>query len=70
MSAVIPESFGEWRHCIEHDCGIQLSREFIEKRIALLRASGHEETKRFIRHYGETHRHSVVEWFERMHASL
>ena len=70
MSALIPASFGEWRHCIEYDCGIQLSRQFIEERISILRASGHEESKRFIRHYGESHRRRVVEWFERAHSSL
>ncbi|WP_255405882.1 hypothetical protein [Nitrosovibrio sp. Nv4] len=43
MSAIIPRTFGEWRHCIEHDCGVRLPREFIEKRLAILRAPRHEE---------------------------
>lgn len=64
MSAVIPETFGEWRHCIEHDCGIQLTAEFIQRRLMILRESRHEETQRFIRHYGEAHWQRTVSWFE------
>jgi len=65
MSAIVPATFDEWRHCIEHDCGIPLSRAFIEKRLMVLRAAQGEETLRFIRHYGETHWQRIVGWFER-----
>lgn len=70
MSAIIPETFSEWRHCIEHDCGIRLTREFIEKRLAILREPQYEETQRFIRHYGKAHLQRIVSWLERMHAGI
>ena len=65
MSAEIPETFDEWRYCIEQECQIGLTREYIEQRLTILRALNHEETQRFIRHYGDHHRQRVVSWFER-----
>jgi hypothetical protein len=64
MSAEIPETFGEWRHCIEQECQIRLTREYIEQRLMILRATNHGETQRFIRHYGNHHWQRVVNWFE------
>lgn len=65
MSTHIPETFDEWRHCIEQECRIVLTKEYIEQRLAILRELNHEETQRFIRHYGEHHWQQVVRWFER-----
>lgn len=65
MSAEIPETFEEWRHCIEHECRIKLTREYIEQRLAILHKPSHEATQRFIHHYGEHHWQQVVSWFER-----
>ncbi|SCX56525.1 hypothetical protein SAMN05720354_11764 [Nitrosospira sp. Nsp1] len=48
-------SVGEWRQCIEYDCGLPLTQEFIQKRLTVFRQLQHEETLRFIHHYGETH---------------
>lgn len=66
MSAIIPETFEEWRHCIERDCGIALTGKFVEERLAILREPRHEETRRFVRHYGEAHRQRIMAWFERI----
>lgn len=66
MSAVIPKTFEEWKRCIEHDCGIQLKRAYIEQRLTILRESHHEETRRFIQIYGEEHWQLIVDCFERM----
>jgi hypothetical protein len=65
MSAEIPEIFNEWRHCIEQECQIKLTQDYIEQRLVILRALNHEETQRFIRHYGKHHWQRVVNWFER-----
>ncbi|MBA4144033.1 MAG: hypothetical protein H0X43_13925 [Nitrosospira sp.] len=64
MSAEIPQTFREWRHCIEHECGIQLTPWFIEKRLRILGQRQHEETLRFIRHYGEAQWRRTVSWFK------
>jgi len=65
MSTNIPETFDEWQHCIEQECRIALTKEYIEQRLAVFRELNHEETQRFIRHYGEHHWQQVVRWFER-----
>ncbi|MXS85417.1 hypothetical protein ABO04_05680 [Nitrosomonas sp. HPC101] len=61
---MIPETFEEWQYCIQHDCGIALTSEFITARLTILRKSQHEETQRFVRHYGEVHRQRIIHWFE------
>ncbi|SEN04655.1 hypothetical protein [Nitrosomonas marina] len=65
MSAEIPETFDEWRYCIEQECKIILTRKYIEQRLTILTALDHEETQRFIRLYGDHHWQQVVSWFER-----
>ena len=51
MSAVIPETYTEWFHCIAHECGIPLTRQFIDARLAILGEIRHDETQRLVRHY-------------------
>lgn len=63
MTSPIPQSFSEWRHCIEHECGIPLTPDFIQARLAVLGDRGHAETQRFARLYGEAHRQRVLDWF-------
>jgi hypothetical protein len=65
MSTEIPETFDEWQHCIEQECRIKLTHDYIEQRLTILRALNHEETQRFIHHYGEHHWQQIVKWFER-----
>ena len=36
MSGIKLESYADWRTCIEHYCGIPLTRDYIEARIAEL----------------------------------
>jgi hypothetical protein len=62
---MIPKTFEEWRHCIEIDCGLKLTPEFIAERIAELSDVNHERTRQYVRLYGEAHRQRVLEWFER-----
>lgn len=65
MSAEIPETFNEWRYCIEQKGQIKLTQKYIEQRLAILRVLDHEETQQFIRLYGDHHWQRVVSWFER-----
>ncbi|RYU58549.1 hypothetical protein EWI61_10260 [Methylolobus aquaticus] len=64
MTSPIPQTYPAWRHCIEVECGIPLTREFITRRLSVLRQATHAETARFIRHYGDEHWQLVVHWFE------
>jgi hypothetical protein len=59
----IPASYQQWKHCIEVECGIQLTAEFIDQRISVLEDTNAEETARFKRLYGDGHWRRVLGWF-------
>ncbi len=63
-SAVIPRTYTEWRRCIEVDCGIALTPEFVAMRIEALTRNGSEEASRFARLYGSDHLQRVIGWFQ------
>lgn len=60
---VIPRNFAEWRRCIEVDCGIALTPEFVAMRIEALTRNGSEEAHRFASLYGSDHLQRVIGWF-------
>lgn len=60
---VIPRNFAEWRRCIEVDCGIALTPEFVAMRIEALTRNGSEEAGRFASLYGNDHLQRVIGWF-------
>jgi hypothetical protein len=62
---MIPDSYEQWRHCIEVDCAIGLTPLFIAERLRELRDPAHERTRQFARLYGVDHLQRVVAWFER-----
>jgi len=62
----IPQTFEQWRHCIEHHCGIPLTTEFAEKRVRELENPGNEHTQRFIQSYGARHHVRVLNWFRQV----
>jgi len=62
----IPQSYEQWRYCIEHHCGIPLTPEFAEKRIRELDDPGNEHTQRFIESYGKRHHERVLNWFRQV----
>ncbi|MFT4063594.1 hypothetical protein [Paraburkholderia sp.] len=65
MTSPIPQTFDTWQHCIEHECGIPLTPDFIRERLSVLGDTDHAETHRFVRLYGEAHRQRVLAWFSR-----
>lgn len=65
MTSPIPQTYAEWRHCIEVECGIHLTAAFIQARLAALGDVQAEETQRFRRLYGDAHWKRVLAWFER-----
>ncbi|MDP1542725.1 MAG: hypothetical protein Q8L99_06185 [Polycyclovorans sp.] len=64
MSAVIPATYREWRHCIEVECGIGLTPAYLAERLTALRRSDSQEVRRFAPLYGADHWQRVVSWFE------
>lgn len=59
----IPRTSEQWRHCIEHDCGIPLTAEFVAARIRALENPNDQHTRRFIECYGRDHHQRVLAWF-------
>ena len=64
----IPRNYDEWRHCIEHWCGIQLSADYIEKRLRALNNRKDDHTRRLLECYGEDHLQALIQWFEKARA--
>lgn len=62
----IPYSFDQWKHCIEQDCGIQLTKEFANARLKVYEHLSNPETKKFISLYGKAHLENVIYWFQKI----
>jgi hypothetical protein len=56
--------YEEWRHCIEHICGIPLTAAFVKRRFQELSDPNGPDTQRFIKTWGEEHRQRVLGWFQ------
>ena len=61
---MIPTTYADWRRCIEHDCGIPLTADFIALRMADLRDPNSHHTQQFLKRYGNEHHARVLAWFE------
>ncbi len=60
---LFPGDYTSWRYCIEVKCGLALTPEFLQARIAILGDPRHEESQRFASLYGEPYREQVLAWF-------
>ena len=60
---MIAKTYEEWKQCIVIDCKIELTRAFVEKRLAIFRDIESEETKKFISLYGQPHYVNIISWF-------
>lgn len=65
---MIPSTYADWRRCIERDCGLPLTPDFIAARIADLRDAGSHHTQQFLRRYGPEHHARVLGWFTQAEA--
>ncbi|MCQ4261542.1 hypothetical protein CXK91_02455 [Stutzerimonas stutzeri] len=61
----IPDSYVAWRHCITVECGIPLTTEFVQRRLAVLTNPKEYETQRFAEVYGPGHLQAVLAWYQR-----
>lgn len=61
---MIPADFDEWKDCIQNRCGIHLTDEYIQKRIAALSNSTDTHTIQFVKFYGRDYTLKVIAWFE------
>jgi len=60
-----PGTYDEWRHCIEVNCGLQLTPEFVRQRLSALRDDRDYQTQRFREMWGDAHLRQVITWFEK-----
>lgn len=63
-------SYEEWKHCIVTLCGIPLTSDYVEARIAALSNPADYGTQRFVELWGAPHLERVRGWFERAGAEL
>jgi hypothetical protein len=61
----IPRNYEEWRYCIKYWCGLELTPEFIAKRLQALNDHKDHHTRRLLECYGEAHLQALLGWFER-----
>jgi len=61
---MIPNTYADWRLCIERDCAIPLTPDFIAARLTDLRNPQSQHTQQFVRLYGVPHHARVLGWFE------
>lgn len=69
-SAVTPYNYKTWHHCITVDCGLKLTPDYIDERIASLQDKNDFRTKQFIRLYGNQYKENVIAWFKQAQATL
>lgn len=59
---MMPQTYSEWRNCIENDCKIKLTERFIQERLNVYTNPKNAETKKFAQLYGTNHLKNVVSW--------
>lgn len=63
------QSYHEWRGAITGPCGLTLTKEYCEERIAALMDDKAPGTRPFIETYGPEYRDQVISWFRQAIAS-
>lgn len=64
------ETYQDWRHCIEVQCGIPLTADYVAERIRMLSDTTCAQTTKFVTTWGEPHRQRVLEWFRKAASEL
>ena len=57
-------TYEDWKHCITVECGIPLTPDYIDQRIAALKDPRDHHTQKFKTEYGDAHLAKVIGWFE------
>jgi hypothetical protein len=63
---MIPQTFSEWLHCIKVECGIAVTRQFAQERLAIYKNTTHKETRKFAALYGEQHLNNIIQWLQQI----
>ncbi|MEM8679256.1 MAG: hypothetical protein AAGF97_07895 [Planctomycetota bacterium] len=60
-----PDTYEQWRHCIEVRGRIRLTPSYISERLEELSDGQHAKTKEFARLYGSDRLRRTIAWFRR-----
>lgn len=63
---MIATNYLEWVDCIQNKCGIPLTKEFAEKRLAVYNDPKNPETIKFEKLYGTNHLNNVIDWLSQV----
>jgi hypothetical protein len=63
---MIPQTFTEWKKCIEQDCKIELTKDFAKQRLSVYENAQNAETIKFIELYGEQHLKNIISWLQQI----
>lgn len=63
-------TYDDWRHCITQLCRIDLTPEFVARRLTELRDPNDYGTQKFIESWGQAHLTNVIGWFEQAEREL
>lgn len=63
---MIPNTFNDWKNCIENNCKIKLTKEFAQQRLNVYQDRKNQETQKFIQFYGEAHLQNIINWFKQI----
>ncbi len=61
--SIIPKTYEDWKHCITVECGLELTPEYISKRISSLNDGKDHYTQQFVKIYGQQYLDQVIAWF-------
>ncbi len=59
-----PTSYDDWKHCITVKCGIPLTLQYVEQRIAALTNASDHHTSKFRQTWGDQYLAQTIGWFE------
>lgn len=63
---MIPQTFEQWYTCIVNHCKINLTKDFVQQRLAVYKDPENTETQKFISLYGEQHLQNIINWFKQI----
>jgi len=67
---MIPKTYRQWYHCITKECGIAVTQDFISHRLAVFEDPKHQETRRFVSLYGQTHLENIIGWLKKAEGEI
>ena len=62
--SIVPDSYEAWEHCITVKCGIDLTSDYIAKRIAALQDMNDHYTRKYVELWGDDQRIQTLNWFK------